>query len=143
MISINTTLIVQVIHFLILVFILNRIMIQPIMRLIDDRKEYVEKIQGEILELEQETERLKKEFVSVQANARKEALLKREEIRSQAFGKVDEYLRESQEKVTSIRAKADSEAEREVKEMQPLLSNEAASLAEEIMIKVMGRRSAG
>ena len=86
MISINATLVVQIIHFLILVFILNRLMFKPILKKIEERKEYVEKTKGEINDLDQEAERLKKKFISEQVNARKDAFVLRDELRNQAFG---------------------------------------------------------
>lgn len=142
MISINATLVVQIIHFLILVFILNRLMIQPILKKIEDRKEYIEKTKGEINDLELETEQLKKKFISEQVNARKNAFLLRDELRSQAVGQTEEYLRGSQEKAASLRADADSHAEKEIEKTQPLLPGEAATLAEEIIERVIGRRIA-
>ena len=143
MISINATLVVQIIHFLILVFILNRLMIQPILKMIGDRKAYVETTKGEITELELETERLKKEFVSEQFNARKAAFQERDKVKSGAFGIVEEYIRKSQEKVASIRGKADSDAEREIEKLQPLLRDEAVTLADDIIENVFGRRIEG
>ena len=142
MISINATLVVQIIHFLILVFILNRLMFKPILKKIEDRKEYVEKTKGEINDLDQEAERLKKKFISEQVNARKDAFVLRDELRNQAFGQTEESLRDSQEKATSLRDTADGEAEKEIEKMQPLLPGEAATLAEEIIERVIGRRIA-
>ena len=143
MISINATLVVQIIHFLILVFILNRLMIQPILKMIGDRAEYIAKTKGEITDLELETERMKKEFVSEQSNARKVAFQERDRVKSDAFGIVDEYIRDSQEKVASIRDKADSDAEREIQKVQPLLRDEAVTLADDIILNVFGRRIEG
>lgn len=143
MISINATLLVQVIHFLILVFILNRLMIQPVLKMIEDRKEYLEKTRREITDLEQDAERLKEEFESVQQNARMEALHKRNELRSQAFNETEEFLKVSQEKVTSIREEADRKADEQIEKTQPFLRDEAKMLAEEIIQRMVGRRIAG
>lgn len=140
MISINATLIVQIIHFLILVFILNRLMIQPIMKLIADRNEYIEKTKKEITDLEDEAEQLKGEFEKFQSAARVEAFETRKELREQAMGQVDEYLRDSQEKVVSIRSLAESNAEEEIEKNRPLLKGEAQVLADEIIQRVIGRR---
>lgn len=142
MISINATLVVQIVQFLILVFILNRLMFQPILKKIEDRKEYVEKTKGEINDLEQEAERLKKKFISEQVNARKDAFVLRDELRNQAFGQIEESLRDSQEKADSLRATADGDADKEIEKTQPLLPGEAATLAEEIIERVIGRRIA-
>lgn len=143
MISINATLVVQIIHFLLLTFILNRLMFQPILKLIGDRKEYIEKTQGEIRNLEQETEQLKLQFISDHANARKEASLHRDKLRNQALGLVEKNLIDAQEKVAKIREKADREAEKEIEHTKPVLRDEAVGLAEEIIQRIVGRRIAG
>ncbi|MFZ7110107.1 MAG: hypothetical protein ACOWYE_00355 [Desulfatiglandales bacterium] len=142
MISINATLVVQIIHFLILVFILNRLMIRPILKLIDERTEYIQKTKDEIVTLELETERFREELVSVQNDARKGAALERDQLRRLGLQEADQSLEESLAQVSSIRSKADIEAEKEVRKTQPLLLNEAIVLAEEIIERVIGRRIA-
>ena len=73
MISINATLILQVINIIILILILNRLMFRPILKLTRERVEYFRSTKNQIKELELETERLKEEFVTVQRDARKTA----------------------------------------------------------------------
>ena len=58
MISVNATLIIQIIHFLLLVFILNRIMFRPIMRLIDERGKHIEDTKKQMANIEMETNEL-------------------------------------------------------------------------------------
>ena len=140
MISINATLVVQIIHFLILVFILNRLMIQPILKLMDERSSYIIKTRHEIATLELETEDFKKKFLSVQNKARTDAFQERDQLKLAGMNEVEKSLEESLEKVASMRKKADNEAEEEVSKTQPLLQNEANVLAEEIIERVIGRR---
>ncbi|MCP4001475.1 MAG: F0F1 ATP synthase subunit B', partial [Gammaproteobacteria bacterium] len=52
MISINATLVVQLIHFLLLLFIMNRLMLQPLLKLIREREDYTKRTKSEIKELE-------------------------------------------------------------------------------------------
>ncbi|HDM77577.1 MAG TPA: ATP synthase F0 subunit B, partial [Deltaproteobacteria bacterium] len=42
MIEINATIVLQVINFLALVYILNRLLVKPVMKTINSRREYVE-----------------------------------------------------------------------------------------------------
>ena len=80
MISINATLLLQVVHIIILILILNRLMFRPILKLTMERKEYFRSTRDKIREIEQETERLREEFVSVQRNARRDARLTIKEL---------------------------------------------------------------
>ena len=58
MISINATLFLQIIHFLILLFILNRILIKPIMEVVDKRRVHIDDEEKLLNNLEAETRQL-------------------------------------------------------------------------------------
>lgn len=140
MISINATLVLQVIHFLVLVFVLNRLMLQPLLRLINERTQYIVTTKTEIENLEEETARLRDEFVAKETDARMEATQERAQLRGMGISETEEVLNNSRKEVASIRAEADQEAEKEFRKTQPFLDEQAAVLAEEIVEKVIGRR---
>ena len=140
MISINATLVLQVVHLLILVFILNRLMFQPILRLITERAAFIEKSRGEIIEFERETERLKNEYLSRESKARKTASREGQQLKSMGLTEVEELIEGSQKKVASIRGDAEKTAEDQRKANQPLLKDEAAVLSDEIVERMIGRR---
>ena len=142
MISINATLFVQILHLLILVFILNRLMFRPILKVINERNEHIEKTESEIGNITLETERLKDEFISTNRNARKEATEERSKIRDSGIVNAEKVLNASRVKVASIRAQGEENADQEFNKAQPLLRGEAVMLAEEIMESVIGRRIA-
>ena len=56
MININATLVVQVILFLVTLFFLNRLMIRPIMKMVQKRSQFFQETKEKILSLEKETE---------------------------------------------------------------------------------------
>ena len=62
MININATLVVQIILFLITLFFLNRLLIRPIMKVIQNRTRFFQETEDKILSLEKETEELKRRF---------------------------------------------------------------------------------
>lgn len=140
MISINATLLVQIIHFLVLMFILNHLMFRPILKLINERKEYTEKTMDRIKSLENDTERLRQEFVSKENDARRNATDERAEHRGAAILESNEVIEESRKEVEAIKVKADKEIEAEVKKTHSLLNDAAAALAGDITERVIGRR---
>jgi len=140
MISINATLVLQIIHFLGLTFVLNRLMFRPILRLINERRGHIETTISETKELELETERLRNEYLTRQENARKEAARERTQLRSRGISEAEEFLSKSRKEVAMVRAEADGKAESEVRKTQPLLRDEAARLADVITERVIGRR---
>jgi len=140
MMSINATLVLQVIHFLILTFILNRLFFRPILKVISERNQHIEKIKDEITDFEHEIVRLKDEYHSKDIAARKEAGNDRVQLKNIGLAKADEVINDSRQKVSSIKADADQEVKVEIEKTQPLLHGEAKSLVGEIMQKLIGRR---
>jgi F-type H+-transporting ATPase subunit b len=140
MISINATLLAQVIHFLILMFILNRLMFQPLLKLIRERKEYTEETSNRIKSLEKDTERLRQEFIFKENDARKNATAERAEYRGVGIIEGSELIEESRKEVAAIKTKADREIEAEFNKTQSLLHDEAEALAGDITEMVVGRR---
>jgi F-type H+-transporting ATPase subunit b len=141
MISINATLILQVLHFLILVFVLNRILFRPILKLISERTAYIETTTHEIKNLEVETEALRKKHLSLQNETRKNAILERTQIRGLGITEAEKTVNQSRQEVSSIRANADKDAEEELEKTLPKMQGEAARLADEILEKMIGRRT--
>ncbi|MCP4646485.1 MAG: hypothetical protein GY852_01965, partial [bacterium] len=136
----NATLVVQLIHFLLLLFIMNRLMLQPLLKLIREREDYTKRTKSEIKELEVKIGQLQEEFVAKENVARKDAAQERSEIMNQGIGESDGYLNKSREEVSTIRDKAEKDVEAEVNKTQPLLDEQASSLVEGIMEKIIGRR---
>lgn len=143
MINVNATLVVQVIQFLILAFILNRLMFRPILRLINSRKEFIDKTKNEIENIVLDTQRVRDEYHLRETHARREAAKERTRIRDEGISSAEEYLDGFRKEVTSIRTEADNAAEEQINKTRPFLQGEAEVLAKEIMERVIGRRMAG
>ena len=141
MISINATLILQIIHILILVFILNRILFRPIQGIIQRREDHLLNEKEDIHRLEEEAERLKNQFREQQTSARKDAALERGKLKEAGSGEAEEYIDASRKEAASIRAKADDDAETELKRTKPLLSEQSTLLADDIIERLIDRRA--
>ncbi len=140
MISINATLVIQVIHFLILLYILNRFMFRPILRLMDERNEHIEKTEKGVDEARDKTEVLKESFVSKIQLARSDATQERTQLREAGIAETNELLERYKEKTAGIKAETDKEADREVALARPLMHDQVTVLAEGIIEKMLGRR---
>lgn len=143
MISINATLLLQVIQFLILMFILNRLMLRPILKIIQERAAHTESTKHKAVQLEKKIEALQTEIKKREADARKRAAEERFNIRNAGMGEAQLVLGESQKEVASIRATAEAEADREAAQTKPHLKDEAAALVDVIIERVIGRKVAG
>lgn len=140
MISINATLLVQLIHFLLLLFIMNRLMLQPLLKVIREREAYTDNTKSEIKDIEVKIGQLKEQFIAKENDARKDAAQERTDIMSVGMNEADGFLNKSREEVSVIRQQAEKEVEAEVSKTQPLLADQASTLVSGIMEKIIGRR---
>jgi len=140
MISINATLVIQVIHFLILVYILNRLIFQPILKLMDERDGHIEKTKKDVDEALDKTEVLKERCVSQVHEARTDATQERTELRETGIAETKELLERSKEETAVMRAETDKETEKKIEMTRPLMHDQVIVLAEGIIEKLLGRR---
>ena len=140
MISINATLVIQVIHFLILLYILNRLIFRPVLRLMDERENHIENTKNSAGEALDKTEVLKESCVSQVHQARHDATQERTELREAGISETKELLERSKEETVIIRAETDKEAEKEIEMTRPLMHDQVIVLAEGIIEKLLGRR---
>lgn len=140
MISINATLVLQVVHLLILVFILNRLVFRPILKLIDDRTAFVEKTREEIKRVEMETERLIKEYHTRQDRERRTASREGQQLKSVGLTQVEEIMDHTLKEAAAIRMEALKEAEQHINASKPHLGDNATVLSDEIVERMIGRR---
>lgn len=140
MISINATLFVQVIHFLVLVLVLHLILFRPILRLMGDRVNHVDKIGKDTLDLELKTKQLADDRVLLEKNARKEASQQRSSFEKEGHETAEQILKDTREEISAIRDDVKQNVKRQIEEARKSLQHEATLLADELTEKVVGRR---
>lgn len=142
MINVNATIIHQIILFLVLIFILNRLMFRPIMNIIADRSRHIEDRAKQLANLKEETEELVNKCVSMERDARKEAGENSSQLRREANEFAEKLFSDTRDEVSEIKAAAVKEVEAKLKEAREALKIEAEKLADELTLKVVGRRFA-
>lgn len=141
MISINATLVVQVGQFLILTFVLNRLLFKPILKLIHERNAHIEKTKNQISDLELKAERLRQQCSAIEDAVRKRGAAKRSQLKGEALSQAKERISDSRRQAAALRADADQAADDEIARARPSLPREALLLAEDIIEKVIDRRT--
>ena len=116
MVEINLTIVIQVVQFLILVFILNRILFKPISRAIEERDGRIDAWEEKTRTL-QETVRTKiesyeKELVEVRARAQEEQEQVSNELKEREKEKVGAVFEEAAQIVASTKQTLQEETER-------------------------------
>lgn len=140
MVDINLTIVIQVVQFLILVFILNRILFRPISQAIEERDGKIDAWEEKTRSL-QETVRTKiesyeKELVEVRARAQEEQQQLSNELKEREEEKVGAVLEEAAQMVASTK----QALQEETKRLRQELRRQAEEMAQMVAEKVLGRK---
>ena len=142
MISLDISILYQVILFVILGLLLNKILFQPYLRLLDEREQKTTGAQHDSTELEHEGARLRAQYEEKIAQARSTAAIEREGILQVAREEREKILgqarQEAEQHLTRVRQEIAAALEVE----RRLAATEAATIAGEIASKVIGRKVA-
>ncbi len=140
MISLNATIFVQVALFLILVFVLNRIMIRPLHQLIIDREETIKNKEDELdratAELQRMVEDYERRLQQAETDARQALLNMRREAGEQAHA----AIKGAHEQVMALREKVRREVAEELERARDQVRGQAEALSFEITTKLVGRK---
>jgi len=141
LISINFTLFVQIAHFLLLVWILNRILIRPMVKhlaakeeTLGQRRQEVDRLTGTAASRQQDYESRLKEIHS-------QASQEREEMLNQARHEAQRLRRESGREAKAFLEKARAEVAASVAEIRESLLAREDDLAEELSRVFLGRKA--
>ena len=142
MINVNATLVVQIINFLILIFIINRILFRPIMDIVEKRSAKIKNEEERLKNLEEETRALIEKCSSIEKETRKKAMAQSALLRKEASDQSEEIFNKVKDEINGIREEADKEIQSKIEEASISLQNFASEIAEELTEKVIGRRFA-
>ena len=139
LITINETIIVQLISFLIFLFIINRIMFRPLGRTMDERVTYVQTLQAEIEQSESELQKISDQISTRESAARAEAFDLSKEMQASGTLEAGEAFDLAKEKV-SIRVKETKKAmDDQIAEAIKSIKAESEVLADRILEKLLDR----
>ena len=139
LISINETLIVQVIAFLVFLFVINRIMFRPLRNAMHERENYIQNLQNDIAAAEDEYTLLT-EQINEQGDAlRKEALQINAKLENTANQQSDEILAVTKKEIDDLRKRTEKEIEAQLIEARKKIQDESEALSQSIMEKVLER----
>jgi len=139
LITINETLIVQAISFLIFLFILNRIMIAPLRATIDDRNQYMEQTRMDIIAAEQKVSELTDEISNQENAAKKEAFDLSRELETAGSETATDIISTTRQTIAAEKEKASREIEAQITAARKSIQAEAEILSAHVMEKILSR----
>lgn len=140
LISINETLIVQLISFLIFLFLINRIMFRPLGNMMHERVDYMDGLRQSVVDADQEAIRLTNELTEKEAVARHDAMVLKNKLEAEASGRADEIYSTVRNEIMQQRQETEKEVNAQISQARESLQTESEMLAIGIMEKVLNRR---
>ncbi len=139
LISINETLIVQVISFLIFLFIINRIMFRPLRKVMDERKSHIDHIQQDIDKAHSEYETLTDQIKTRENDVRNEASRQREQLTAKGQQQATEIIASTREETKTMKIEAEKEVDHQIAAARKGVQMEAEDLSKKIIAAVLDR----
>lgn len=140
LITINETLIVQLLSFLIFLFIINRIMFRPLQNVMNERVNYMDKIKMDTVDTVKELEDLTKKLKKQESDVRAQAFELKRELEESGSAKSAEIFASTREEINAIKEKAEADVNVQISEAKKHLQKESETLAINIMEKLLDRR---
>ena len=138
LITINATLPLQILHFIIFMFIMDRIMFRPMLRIMDERNLFIEQKIKELEKIKKEAKELELKFKEMEREARIKASRERTILREEGLKEAEKILEESRKKVVEVKREIEKKIEDEIEKARPLLFEQAKIVAQEIINKIVG-----
>jgi F-type H+-transporting ATPase subunit b len=140
LISINETLIIQLISFLVFLFILNKVMIQPLRGVAQERENHIQTIQEDAQVAEHEIERLMDRLKKQEAEVIRDAHKIREQIEGSGKQEADDIIKAAQREMELLSQENRQQVAERVAEAKKSILKEAEVLAVGMMERLLERR---
>ena len=140
LVSINETVIVQLISFLIFLFVINRVMFRPLRDTMLKRDQHVNRIQEDITHQENQLQTLKNKIRKRESSVRREALQMKKKLEDSGNQEAAAILSTTLQEIEGLRKKSAQDVENKVSEARKSLEKESERLVLDVMEKVLDRR---
>jgi F-type H+-transporting ATPase subunit b len=140
MITIDSSVVLQIVSFLVFWFLLNKLLFKPYLGILEERENKTEGTRAEVAQLVDETDRLKTEYEHAIAEATAEAQAVKETIRSEAARARDQILNRAREEAAGRLQVARETLLREIQQSRAQAARDAETIAREMVEKILGRK---
>jgi F-type H+-transporting ATPase subunit b len=142
MISLDYSLAYQIVLFLVLWFILSKVLFRPYLSLLEERERRTEGAQHDAAQLQQESVRLRAQYEEKIAQAQAAGYVAKEAILQEGRQQCEKILSDARAEAQTILDGVRREVESQIDKERQLAAAEAETLAREMVGKILGRRVA-
>jgi len=140
LLSINETMIVQLISFLIFLVIMKRVMFRPLRGMIKERGDHVHKIKDDISEAENEYQELLDRIKAQESAVKTEAFAIRDKLEKAGNAEAAAIIESTQGEIADLKEKVGRQLDDQISEFKAYIKKESEVLAAAIMEKILDRR---
>ena len=142
LISINETLIIQLVSFLIFLFLINRIMFRPLSHVMVERENHLNEISANIEKSETELAEINEQVRIQEMTAIDTANQEKKKLEEDGATQANDILEKSRKEITAIKQESQQFIDRQIAKARQDIQTESEKLAVMIMEKVLDRRLA-
>jgi F-type H+-transporting ATPase subunit b len=139
MVNLDYTMLVQMVNFILMIFILNAILYKPILEMIDKRKEQMDKSDREVKRLREEVEQKLAEYEEKVRLAKLEALEQRNAIVKEGADLAKGTIEAVRSEIPVLMEQFNAKMGKEVEAARAILLSQSRKISLEIAEKVLGR----
>ena len=140
LITINATLFIQVISFLIFMIIINRVMFRPLRNTIAERHDYIKNVQKDIAASSQEVANLNQQIAKRERSFSRDLAKLIKSATDSGNQQAEEILTTTWEEIAVLHADAHKDINARIASARQSLQTESESLAVDIVAKILDRR---
>ena len=137
LITINATLVFQLLSFLLFLFIIHRVMIRPLDRVIQERNFFLDRLNEEIADAGDEYKQLCKQIQRQETEVRDAALKIKDDIEAAGQKTAAELIARTKEEISAMKSKAQQDTAAKVKTALTAAQHEAVAVAENMIARLL------
>ncbi len=142
LLSVNKTVFIQIVLFLIAIYILNKLVFKPFLNLMDRRDKLTRGAIEEAKELEEKVAHIIEEYDAKLAEARSLAVEERNKIVQEGQSAADDILSKAREETSELLHEAKHKLEAETEEIKNKVKTDVDDIAQDIASRVLGKEIA-
>ncbi len=139
MLDVNSTLLIQIANFLVLIFLVNLLLFRPIRNMLARRGSEMDALERGVEEFSSRASQKEKEIEESTLKARKDAFLERERLKAEGSEREKGILQEAMGQAEQKIGAAKKDMEKAVQGVRQALEAEVAAFSKELSEKILGR----
>ena len=140
LISINETFIIQLISFLIFLYVMDRIMFRPLRSTMAQRDEYIDTVKDDIVAGKDNLDQLMRELDQQRAQVIQDADEMVHSLEAEGDDRASELVEEARKKIAALRQETETQVKDQVQQARRAIAGEVDAITLTVMEKVLQRR---